>query len=185
MHKQPRDNKCFVRQSYLWDTTSNVTPCMTLDGSGRRAQVEGPSLLPRVLLSIFRRGSIRRVLLPSAVLLLTAGCDLGMTPNGPSGATPFDPPDIYQVWAAEVGQAANRDGSIGRVRWYIVPGDYWQRDGSRKKTIGQWFSDGRIFIATPWTKDEGLIKHEILHELLGGDTDHRHPLFSIYQEGMF
>lgn len=120
-----------------------------------------------------------------AASLLTSGCDIPTGASAPPGAIPFDPPAIYREWAAEVGRAANRRGSIDRVRWLVVPGDYWMLEGSEEKTIGQWFSDGRIYIASAWTSDEGLIKHEILHEILRGDTDHKHPLFAIYQEGAF
>jgi len=118
------------------------------------------------------------------VLLLLASCDLPTSFGAeiPSGAVPMDPvPEVYSKWWRDVMRDAGIQRDVSHVRWFTVRGGmFWsERDGAM--SAGRWIPDGRIYIAEGWELNEPTVKHEMLHELLQGDSNHEHPLFAHYR----
>lgn len=114
------------------------------------------------------------------LLILLAGC--GDEPLIPENAVPFDPPEYYEIWWYQV---ENRVG-LGRperdVRWFLVPGGLFESREEGANSAGRWVPDGRIYIAEGWQTSDRTVKHEMLHEILQGDTEHRHPAFQYYTD---
>ena len=117
-----------------------------------------------------------------SVVLLVVGCS-GLT--GPAsllsgehfsvyGPVFLDPPPPkYEVWWRETVECTQLRKDILGVAFFgadsIVGLDGKKAVGLRRRAM--------IAIAWPWIDHEGVVKHEIVHELLGGDTKHNSPLF--------
>lgn len=88
----------------------------------------------------------------------------------PSGDTPFEPPAIYKEWWGKTEACAGLQGDFGSLRWYRVDGHSFAcPDGA---CVGWWASSGRIYLAGDWTRDEMVVRHEMLHALIRSG---RHP----------
>jgi hypothetical protein len=114
-------------------------------------------------------------------LLVTGGCDsiLGAKVPFPPAAERAEPLPSYRDWFREVEQDAGLTGDFDRIRWYRVPGDRWS-NGDHAGIRGMWVKRGnRIYIAQVYWGDSRVVKHEVLHYLLG-DTSHDHPLFDTW-----
>lgn len=119
--------------------------------------------------------SVRAALL--LMLLMLPGCDDQIV--APDGATALDPPAVYESWWTEV----EADAQILRrrdVKWMLVPGRFFYRENDPQPVLGLWATNGTIFLAETATLHEGVVKHEMLHEVLRGDYEHRNPLFEKY-----
>lgn len=97
-----------------------------------------------------------------ATLLATVGC---VEPSSPSFASATLPSTSYTEWWEEASKCAGKEGPLSRITWVV-------RDGSSFPcTFGTcaalWHADHRIEIAREWVDDEMLVKHEMLHDLLG------------------
>ena len=105
------------------------------------------------------------VLLPAAAAILNA-CDLPTEPF-PSGAVPFAPPEAYSAWWEVTQSCAGVRGDFSRIQWYVVPGAQTipVRGGEYH---GAWYSDGnRIVLAEGAQMSGALVRHEMLHALIG------------------
>jgi hypothetical protein len=100
------------------------------------------------------------------VLLVTA-CILPTEPRLPSGATPWTPPVVFALWWRMTEACSGRSGDLRAVRWYVVPDvQTIEVDGARYD--GFWFSGpDRIVLADAHRLDGLLVRHEMLHSLLG------------------
>ena len=111
--------------------------------------------------------TIRRVLLSCAVMAIAAACHDRLTAVLPSGAERFSAPAAYRLWWQMVETCSGRSASFDRVQWYVVPGaeSLSSTDGGIQ---GEWFTDGnRIVLAGDSQLDGSLVRHEMLHSLLG------------------
>jgi hypothetical protein len=103
----------------------------------------------------------RRRLAPLAL----AGLLLGGCAFEPNGDHPIDPPAEYQAWFAKTEACSGLSGEFTRIRWYAVAGDSFDCPGGR--CVGRWNTDHRIFIASAYLHSELVVRHEILHDLIG------------------
>ena len=124
--------------------------------------------------------SFRIVLLDLSAVLLVVGCSAltgpaslfgDYTVYGPVFLDP--PPPKYEDWWRETVECTQLRKDILEVAFFgadsIVGPDGWKGAGLHRQ--------GMIAIAWPWIDREALVKHEIVHELLGGDREHDSPLF--------
>lgn len=109
--------------------------------------------------------------------LLVAACAERLAPVPlPAGAVPYGPPAEYARWWAQVEQCAGVSAPFARVRWFVVPAPQpLIADGQRDD--GLWIEHYRyIVLAEPFVTDSFLVRHEMLHDLLGR-VDHPPDFF--------
>jgi len=98
----------------------------------------------------------------------------------------FTPPAHYAtLWAEVHADLGIPVGDFTRVRWYAAPGMCLAGDGSEETPCrrGTTYSDGRltalvIVLAEDAIGDDGTVRHEIAHVVLGLLVGHEHPVFS-------
>jgi len=90
----------------------------------------------------------------------SSGC--GFEPNG---AAPLEVPPSYYTWWAEVERCAQQSADIGRVRFWVVKGENFPCPNG--PCIGHWRSPHHVYVAEAWVNDAALVKHEMLHDILG------------------
>jgi len=79
------------------------------------------------------------------------------------------PPVQYERWYDELVAAAGTEPNttFEALIWHAAPRNGFGCQGSRETCQGQWLDTGDIFIATRWVDDERVVKHEMLHAILG------------------
>jgi hypothetical protein len=91
------------------------------------------------------------------------------TLDAPPGAVRFTPPPAYAAWYDATRACSGLAGSLERIEWLVVPGvDTFLTDQGPK--VGLWERDGirhRIVVAGNWRDHEMVVRHEMLHSLLG------------------
>ena len=110
-------------------------------------------------------------------LAVCTSCD-SANPTTPGEVVRYDPPGIYRFWWTQLRQEAGLSAAFPSVSWYEVLGGEW-RNNDGEWIHGLW-RPGEIYLAVGLTRNEGAVKHEMLHELLRGDPQHTHPLFALY-----
>jgi hypothetical protein len=83
----------------------------------------------------------------------------------PAGEQPMIAPDIYRTWWDKTEACSGLTGDFDRVEWLVVPGHGFAC--SSGQCAGHWETDHRIFIASDWEQNELVVRHEMLHDLLG------------------
>lgn len=101
------------------------------------------------------RGIIRWV----AVLGLLAGC--GFDPNG---EMPIAAPPVYQEWWARTEACSGLQGDLGKIEWFVIPGESFECPSGQ--CAGRW-QGNRIYLSETWEMNELVVRHEMLHALLG------------------
>ena len=87
----------------------------------------------------------------------------------PPGSRPFVPPPEYRLWWSMTEACSGLHGSFSSVDWYVVPGTT-ELPGTHGEYQGEWFVQGnRISLASAQQFDGSLVRHEMLHSLLGVD----------------
>ena len=95
-----------------------------------------------------------------ASLLLPAGCGFE-----PAGDVPMKVPTLYRTWWARTEACSGRTGDFDRVQWFVVDGPGFACPGGT--CAGHWESSHRIYLAGDYRNSEMVVRHEMLHELLG------------------
>jgi len=110
--------------------------------------------------------------LPSivAVVLAASACYSIFEPELtlPPDAAETDPLADYEQWYAEVEECTGVEGDFDRVRWFEVPHDRWWDPVWEQYAIGTWRSPHDIYVAEPHLGNEEVVKHEMVHDILGG-----------------
>lgn len=88
--------------------------------------------------------------------------------NLPPDASLTTPPPEYAQWYAEVEVCAGVTGSFAQVRWFSVPHEQWWDPVFEQYTTGTWREPHDIYIASSHADNQGLVRHEIVHDLLQG-----------------
>jgi hypothetical protein len=100
-------------------------------------------------------------------LFLAAGIILGL--NGcsfdPEGDIPMDPPAVYREWWAKTQACSGLGGNFDRIRWSVVEGPSFPCASGQ--CAGHWRNDHHIFLASDWVMDEMVVRHEMLHDMIG------------------
>lgn len=117
-----------------------------------------------------------RILLTTCLLLGLACLD-PFTP--PLGTYSFRPPAVYQAEWQTVEECSGLSGNFNRIRWFGVPQTPFRcGDGL---CSGEWHAPHDIYIAQVFITDSGsnyfVVRHEMLHDLLGGGSNHP-PVFA-------
>ena len=101
---------------------------------------------------------VRRLQAVAVVVLAACGFE-------PSGDQQIDPPAFYREWWAKTEACSGRRADFDKVEWYVVPGDGFSCPSGR--CAGRWESSHKIYLAQDWAHNELVVRHEILHELIG------------------
>lgn len=101
----------------------------------------------------------RRSVLAVLALILLGGCGFD-----PAGEQAMDAPAGYRAWWAKTEACSGLSGDFDRVEWLVVPGRGFAC--SSGQCAGHWESNHRIFLASDWTSNEMVVRHEMLHDLL-------------------
>jgi hypothetical protein len=101
-----------------------------------------------------------RVYWAVTLLLTVGGCGFD-----PEGDRALDPPPIYQEWWAKTEECSGLKGNFERLRWSVVEGTSFSC--SSGQCAGHWSADHHIFLASKWVMDEMVVRHEMLHDLIG------------------
>ena len=94
----------------------------------------------------------------------------------PEGDLPMDPPAVYREWWAKTEACSGRTGDFDRLRWSVIEGNSFPC--SSGECAGHWRTDHHIFLAGDWVMDEMVVRHEMLHDLLGR-PGHPDPPFGV------
>ena len=103
------------------------------------------------------------------LVLALAGCGFDV-----QGDQPMAAPDVYRTWWAKTEACSGLTGDFDRVQWEVVPGASFTC--SSGQCAGHWQSDHRIWIADQYVNNEMVVRHEMLHDLLG-HSGHPNPPF--------
>lgn len=103
------------------------------------------------------------------LLILVAACT--EWPFDPSGFEPFDPPDYFAEWYAELEDCMGVQGDFERIQWLVLPGTITfpcEFGGEAHECYGVWREPHRIYLSSVVIGEDwvDIIKHEMLHELL-------------------
>ncbi|MGQ0703992.1 MAG: hypothetical protein ACT4PM_12745 [Gemmatimonadales bacterium] len=105
--------------------------------------------------------------LPAA---LSTCATLAMTQRGlPLGAVPRAAPPVYRDWHEKTKDCSGLSGDFSALKWYVVPSvsTFLTAGGPQ---VGLWAGEHgqhRIVIAGNYAEHEMVVRHEILHALLG------------------
>lgn len=102
---------------------------------------------------------MRRLVLVVSILASLGGCGFD-----PAGEQPMAAPTNYRAWWTKTEACSGLTGDFDRVEWLVVPGRGFSCKSGQ--CAGHWEPDHRIFIASDWTGNEMVVRHEMLHELL-------------------
>lgn len=108
-----------------------------------------------------------------AVGLLVALTGCGFDPEGD---VPLDPPPVYREWWAKTEACSGRTGNFDRISWSVIEG--YSFPCSSGECAGHWRTNHHIFLAGDWVMDEMVVRHEMLHDLLGR-PGHPDPPFGV------
>jgi hypothetical protein len=90
-----------------------------------------------------------------------AGCS-SFTPTNDHS---FAPPAEYRKWFDETQACSGLKGSFDRIKWYTIEGTDFDCPSGR--CVGRWNDDHSIFVASAWVDNELVVRHEMLHDLIG------------------
>lgn len=114
----------------------------------------------------------RLLLLP---LFALGACQVPTEVPFPSDAVLVDPPPQYALWWKVTESCSGLTGDFSAVRWYVVPGVDVVHTGN-DQAIGYWFADGnRIVLAGGYSANGHVVRHEMLHALIGPAEQGGHP----------
>ncbi|HET8623274.1 MAG TPA: hypothetical protein VFM14_06905 [Gemmatimonadales bacterium] len=98
--------------------------------------------------------------LAALAAVVTAGCNFA-----PEGYQPMEPPPQYRAWFAETEACSGRAGNFDRLVFHVVEGESFECPSGR--CVGRWNDNHHIYIASAYVNNELVVRHEMLHDLLG------------------
>ena len=104
------------------------------------------------------RPSLRR--LGALAAVLAAGCNFA-----PEGDQPMEARPEYRAWFAETEACSGRTGDFERLVFHVVEGESFECPSGR--CVGRWNDNHHIYIASAYVNNELVVRHEMLHDLLG------------------
>lgn len=108
---------------------------------------------------------MRRRALATLLLPFLSACGDEIAPD--LGRVEIEPPSIYRSLWDGVEDCSGLVGDFGRVRWFVV-----YEFGAGATIFGQWNERREITLRSDVWLDDAVVRHEILHDLLGGDGEH-------------
>ncbi len=115
-----------------------------------------------------RAGQWRALFLP-VLVLASFGCTTEPDTALPSGAKAFVPSASYAGWWSKTEQCAEKNADYQRIEWYVVPGatTFQTPEGEKVGLRIQRGSEIQIVIAEAYVTHEMVVRHEMLHAILG------------------
>jgi hypothetical protein len=96
----------------------------------------------------------------------------------PAGAVSFAAPPEYELWWRMTETCAGRQGKFEQVSWYIMPGVPTVTTPAGEGAQGYWDERAKRIVLAGFSQHEGwLVRHEMLHALLGAVPGHPHDDF--------
>ena len=93
------------------------------------------------------------------------------SPTRPPNAEPFTPPAVYVRWWQMTEQCSGVSGKLDAIQWFRTPGSELIHNG--ESVTAYWSKrDNLIVIAEDYVRHGLVVRHEMLHALLGSV---RHP----------
>lgn len=117
-----------------------------------------------------------RRLVPTLLVASAAlSCDIGVGTDGSSEhlvLQRYAPPTIYVAWWAQIRECSGLTGSFGDLRFFTVASPVTLRGtqfpcGEGMMCNGVWDAPHDITLAPAYVESERLVKHEMLHDLIG------------------
>jgi hypothetical protein len=102
----------------------------------------------------------RRLIWSAGLLMAVSGCGFD-----PQGDVPMDPPAVYQEWWLKTQACSGLVGNFDRIRWSVIEGPSFPC--SSGKCAGHWSNDHHIVLAGDYSMNEMVVRHEMLHDLIG------------------
>jgi hypothetical protein len=93
-----------------------------------------------------------------------ATADVTGPPPLPTGATSLSVQAQYSAWWADVEDCSGNQADMRRIYWFQVPNANFIYRG--KAFDAYWWSTHWVVIAEPYVQDAGIVRHEMLHDLL-------------------
>jgi len=84
---------------------------------------------------------------------------------------PLEPLPVYVEWWAATETCSGQRSDLGAIKWYTALTIATEVAVAR----GVWVPPHEITIVRGFEDDEVTVRHEMLHDLLGGDSDHTEP----------
>jgi hypothetical protein len=127
--------------------------------------------VPLVVEMAFRRLIIRSWVALGATFTIAAGCrDFSLAPAPPElppGAEALTPLATYADWWQATERCAGVSGNMSRISWFVVP-NHTSFVYDNVQYDGYWWNGVHwILLAGEDVTDGMLVRHEMLHELLG------------------
>jgi len=110
-----------------------------------------------------------------AILILATACEMPWEVEFEQPLS--EVPAAYRSWFWEVASCMSLSpapGRFARIDWYASGSIFHRTSG--EQALGLWTEPHKIVIRTDYTLDERVVKHELVHDLLGTGT-HRSHLF--------
>ncbi len=100
-----------------------------------------------------------------AVATIAIACSDATAPL-PAGAIEWSPPARFALWWQMTESCSGRQGDLSAIRWYVVP-NATSITVNGKQVQGETIGTDRIILVEPHRLDGSLVRHEMLHALLG------------------
>jgi hypothetical protein len=116
--------------------------------------------------------NVYRLLRHSMVLLAmpAVACSPLTDPVVQAGAVPMAPMAQYALWWRMTERCSQLSGDLEALSWYVVPG---AASFGKDQLQGEYFPvSHRLVLAGRFTRDGQLVRHEMLHALLGNVGGH-------------
>ena len=107
---------------------------------------------------------------PATFALLGCAADS----SAPSTFERFDPPAVYRTWFEATEVCSGLQADFERLRFYRVPGDEFACPSGT--CVARWNDNHEIFLAEAHVTTELVVRHEMLHDLIG-QPGHPDPPF--------
>lgn len=108
-------------------------------------------------------------------VVAVGACTLPTDVPFPSDAVQIEAPPAYALWWKVTESCSGLGGDFSAVRWYVVPNTSVIHTGN-DQAIGYWFADGnRIVLAGNYEMNAPVVRHEMLHALVGPAQEGGHP----------
>jgi hypothetical protein len=88
---------------------------------------------------------------------------------------PLVPLPVYESWWAATEGCSGRTGDLHAIRWFTA----LTIQGNDVVARGLWTPPHQIVLVQGYEDHENTVRHEMLHDLLGGDSDHASPLWEV------
>jgi hypothetical protein len=115
-----------------------------------------------------------RILIAALTVTLSTACLFDGFAFELTDKRPIAPLEEYPAWWSATEACSGEGGDFARVRWYTAVGINY--DGAFAR--GVWLPPHDIVLLRGYEDDEETVRHEMLHDLLDGDSGHEKPAWA-------